>query len=52
MQHTHFGSATHLAASFLGIAMFGTLWRLSALHALKSSRPFLRGLGRAMLFQY
>lgn len=52
MQHTHFGSATHGAANFLSIAIFGTLWRLGGYHAIRSKRPWLRGLGRMALFQY
>lgn len=52
MQHTHFGSATHLFATFLPVAIFGTAWRLAAMHGLRSSRPLLRGLARAMLIQY
>lgn len=52
MQHTHFGSATHLGSTFLGVAIFGTLWRLVAMHGLRSSRPLFRGLARAMLLQY
>lgn len=50
--HTHFGSATHLAATFLGVLLAGTLWRLSWLHALRSPRRWLRELAKAALFQY
>lgn len=52
MQHTHFGSATFAAATFLNVAIFGTVWRLGAMHAIRSKRPWLRGFGRAALFQY
>lgn len=50
--HTHFGSATHLAATFLGVALVGSFWRLLALHAMKSRIRTVAGIGRAMLFQY
>lgn len=52
MQHTHFGSATFAAAVFLTIAIFGTGWRLLAFHGLRSSRPLIKGLAKAMLVQY
>lgn len=52
MQHTHFGSATHVAATFLGVLAAGTLWRIAAFHGLRSSRPLIRGLARMALFQY
>jgi hypothetical protein len=50
--HTHFGSATHLAATFLGVLLVGTLWRLLGMHALISSSRTLQGIGKAMLTQY
>lgn len=52
MQHTHFGSATHVAATFLGVVMAGTLWRIAAFHGLRSRSPFVRGLARMALVQY
>lgn len=52
MQHTHFGSATFAAATFLTVAIFGTLWRIAALHGVRSRRPLVSGLAKAMLFQY
>jgi hypothetical protein len=52
MQHTHFGSATFAAATMLTIAIYGTVWRLLAFHGLRSKRPLLRGLAKAMLIQY
>ncbi len=50
--HTHFGSATMLASTFLGVLIVGGLWRLIALHGLTSSNPHVRGLSKAALFQY
>jgi len=50
--HTHFGSATFAAAAFLTVALFGGLWRLAAMHGLRSQRQLVRGLSRAALFQY
>jgi hypothetical protein len=50
--HTHFGSATHLGSTFLGVLLLGGLWRLGWMHALTSPRPWLRGLARAALVQY
>jgi hypothetical protein len=52
MQHTHFGSATHIAATFLGVLFAGTVWRLAAFHGLRSNRPLIRGWARMALFQY
>lgn len=52
MQHTHFGSATHGAATFLSLLVFGTVWRLGWMHALRSRRPTLRRFGRVALLQY
>lgn len=54
--HTHFGSATHLAATFVGVLIAGTFWRLAWMHVLaagftKSSRV-LSGLAKAALAQY
>lgn len=56
VMHTHFGSATHLVATFLGVLLVGTFWRIGWLHLMrigvvKNSR-LLSGLGRAALAQY
>lgn len=54
--HTHFGSATHLAATFIGVLIAGTFWRLGACHvmsfAAKRNMKILGGLARAALVQY
>lgn len=50
--HTHFGSATNLVSTFLGVLIVGAFWRLSWLHGLGSSNPHVRGLARAALTQY
>lgn len=50
--HTHFGSATHLASTFLGVLVVGGLWRLATFHLLTSPRPWLRAFARAMAVQY
>jgi hypothetical protein len=50
--HTHFGSATHLFSTFLGVLMVGTLWKLGWMHGTKSRRPWVAGLARAALFQF
>lgn len=50
--HTHFGSATHLASTFVGVLLAGTLWRLIAMHALLSKSPTVQGIGKTMLTQY
>jgi hypothetical protein len=50
--HTHFGSITHLGATFLGVLVAGTFWRLAALHAIASGNPTLVGLGKAALAQF
>jgi hypothetical protein len=52
MQHTHFGSVTHAAATFLSVVMVGTVWRLAAFHWVRSPRKLVRGLARMMLFQF
>jgi len=52
MQHTHFGSATHIAATFLGVLFAGTVWRLGWSRGLNSKRPFIRGLARAAFVQF
>ena len=50
--HTHFASATHGASVFLSVLLFGTLWRIGALHAVVSKHTLLSNLGKAALFQY
>jgi hypothetical protein len=54
--HTHFGSATHLAATFLGVVIAGTFWRLAWMHtmrfAIKRNLRWLGAMARAALFQY
>ena len=54
--HTHFGSATHLLATFLGVLVAGTFWRLAWMHALafsvKRNLGVLGGLARAALAQF
>jgi hypothetical protein len=50
--HTHFASATHLASTFLGVLLVGTLWRLAAMHGLLSRNAHVRGLSRAAMTQY
>lgn len=54
--HTHFGSATALAATFLGVLIAGTFWRLIWMHAMalsmKRNITVLGGLARAALTQY
>jgi hypothetical protein len=49
--HTHIGAIAALT-TMIYIALLGTLWRLSALHAIASSSSTLNGLGKAMLVQY
>lgn len=54
--HTHFGSATHLAATFLGVLIAGTFWRIANLrilsYATRRKSKVLAGLSRAALGQY
>jgi hypothetical protein len=50
--HTHFGSATHLAATFLGVLIAGTFWRLGALHLMSSKNLHVQGLAKAALVQF
>lgn len=54
--HTHFGSATHLAATFLGVLVAGTLWRIGWLRILASgaakNSKSLQGIAKAALFQF
>lgn len=52
MQHTHFGSATHIGATFLGVLFAGTVWRLGWSRGLTSKRPWVRGLARAAFVQF
>lgn len=50
--HSHVGSFIHGATFFLSVVVFGTLWRLIALHALTSSSTTVQKVGKVMLFQY
>lgn len=54
--HTHFGSATHLVSTFLGVLIVGTFWRIVNLRILafahKSNKKHLAGLAEAALGQY
>jgi hypothetical protein len=50
--HTHFGSATHLASTFLGVLVAGTFWRLAWLHAMTVNNKTVQGLAKAALAQY
>lgn len=50
--HTHFGSATHLASTFLGVLVAGTFWRLAWMHGVKSRNQHVAGLSRAALSQF
>lgn len=54
--HTHFGSATHLGATFLGVLIAGSVWRVGWLHALamgrKNGNEHVQGIAKAALFQY
>jgi hypothetical protein len=54
--HTHFGSATHLGATFLGVLLAGTFWKLSWMHVLshgvKRGSKTVQGFARAALFQF
>jgi hypothetical protein len=52
MQHTHFGSATHIAATFLGVLFAGTVWRLAWGRGLTAKSPLVRGLARAAFVQF
>jgi hypothetical protein len=50
--HTHFGSATHLLATFLGVLIAGTFWRLVWMYGLSTSNRHVQGLSRAALSQF
>lgn len=51
--HTHFGSATHLASTFLGVLIAGTFWRLAWMHAMAAStNRHVQGFARAALSQF
>jgi hypothetical protein len=50
--HTHFGSATHLAGTFLGVLIAGTFWRLGWMHVMLLKNPHAQGLARAALSQF
>lgn len=50
--HTHWASATHIGATFLGVLLSGTLWRIAWSHGLRSRNPHIAGLSRAAMVQY
>lgn len=50
--HTHFASATHITATFLGVLLAGTAWRTIWSHGLRSKNPLIAGLSRAAMVQY
>ena len=50
--HTHFGSATNLVGTFLGVLIAGTFWRLVWMHGLLSKNKHVQGLSRAALSQF
>lgn len=50
--HTHFGSATNLLSTFLGVLIAGTFWRLAWMHGLLSKNRHIQGLSRAALSQF
>lgn len=50
--HTHFGSATHGAATFLTVLVWGTFWRLGWMHAMTSKNRHVQGLAKAALVQF
>lgn len=54
--HTHYASATHGSSVFLSVLLFGTLWRIGSLRALKwgvsHNKKHVVGLSKAALFQY
>jgi hypothetical protein len=49
--HTHF-SPLHALQSFLAVVIIGTVWRLLALHMVRSKNPLVHAAGKAMTFQY
>lgn len=50
--HTHFASGMFALASFLGIVIVGTFWKLAWMTIGRSQNPTLRSLAAAALFQY
>ena len=50
--HPHFGSATHLLNTFLGVLIVGAFWRLGWMHALTSRNAHVQGFARAALTQF
>lgn len=54
--HTHFGSATNLVGTFLGVLLIGTFWKLAWMHVLSAgmsrNNKALQGTARAALFQF
>lgn len=51
MLHTHFSVVAAVQVG-LTVVIFGTLWRLIALHLAASNNESLTHLGAAMAFQY
>lgn len=54
--HSHFGSATHLGATFLGVLIAGTFWhiawlRVGAAGAARNNQTMQKA-AQAALFQY
>lgn len=50
--HTHFGSATHLLATFLGVLIVGTFWRLAWAHVSLIPNRHAQGFARTALSQF
>lgn len=50
--HTHFGSATHLASTFVGVLLAGTFWRIGWMYVLASRNRHAQGFARAALTQF
>lgn len=50
--HTHFGSATHLFSTFLGVLIAGTFWRLAWMHGVTSRNRHVQGFSKAALTQF
>jgi hypothetical protein len=54
--HTHFGSATHLLSTFLGVLVAGAFWRLGWMHVLawgqRKGNRHAQGFAKAALVQY
>lgn len=52
--HTHFGSATLLLQTFLGVLIAGTFWRIGWMHVLakSGSNKHAQGFAKAALAQF